>query len=170
VCGGEGARPRVVVQRLDDLSGALCDVVDVTGDGGHQSVVNSGFSSSYQQEFGEAAEAEAAAVTITAADQEEGCVSLVGGGEKRLEPNHERVATRVNLPLLDLSLEPLMDTPTLTDTPTMMDTPSCMSTPDTPTVESLNKFLDDTDIINTDDIHHWSEDLEDLFPDLMTVV
>jgi hypothetical protein len=95
---------------------------------------------------------------------------LVGYGAEVVGPDDEGVTTRVNLPLLDLGLEPMLDTPTSIDTPTLIDTqalelPTMMETASTESI--LGRFLESNTIIDIDDTHRWNEDLEDLFPDLV---
>lgn len=93
----------------------------------------------------------------------------MGGGAEGVESDNEGVAAGVNFPLLDLSLEPLVDTHHLIDAPilpNLMETPTMMETTiDTPTAETiLDKFLESH---NIDIENRWSGDLEDLFPDLV---
>lgn len=93
----------------------------------------------------------------------------MGCGAEGVESDNEGVAAGVNFPLLDLSLEPLVDTQHLIDAPilpNLMETPTMMETTiDTPTAETiLDKFLESH---NIDIENRWSGDLEDLFPDLV---
>lgn len=174
MCGGKFvAWPRVVVERLDDLSkDDLDDVVAHAGVGGSEAILNDSIHGSLAQQLGDFKGAavfdgdfEGAAVfdgdiTGAAPFDEEGSATLAPYQEEmQVGSIHEGVTSRISLPLLDLGLETLMDAPSLDETPLLLDTPT--------TESMLDRLLESAMVGDMEDGKQWNQDLEDLFPDLV---
>jgi len=164
MCGGQEASwPRVVVQRLDDLAGGDLDgVVAHDGvDGGQPVLPHSLHDGLRLAEITGAASFDEAAITGAASfDETQGTASIAPYQEEmQVGPGDEGVAAGVSFPLLHLGLETLMDAPSLNETPTMLDTPT--------TESMLDKLLESAMVGDMEDGKQWSQDLEDLFPDLV---
>jgi len=174
MCGGKFvAWPRVVVERLDDLSkDDLDDVVAHAGVGGSEAILNDSIHGSLAQQLGDFKGAavfdgdfKGAAVfdgdiTGAAPFDEEGSATLAPYQEEmQVGSIHEGVTSRISLPLLDLGLETLMDAPSLDETPLLLDTPT--------TESMLDRLLESAMVGDMEDGKQWNQDLEDLFPDLV---
>lgn len=164
MCGGKvAAWPRVVVERLDDLvDGDLDDVVAHDGCGGGEAILSGSIHGSLANQLGdfEGAAAFDEDITGAASFNEEGAASLATYQEEmQVGSVHERVTSRISLPLLDLGLETLMDTPSLDETPLLLDTPT--------TESMLDRLLESAMVGDMEDGKQWNQDLEDLFPDLV---
>lgn len=185
MCGGKFvAWPRVVVERLDDLSkDDLDDVVAHAGVGGSEAILNDSIHGSLAQQLGDFKGAavfdgdfkgasvfddgdfKGAAdfdgdITGAAPFDEEGSATLAPYQEEmQVGSIHEGVTSRISLPLLDLGLETLMDAPSLDETPLLLDTPT--------TESMLDRLLESAMVGDMEDGKQWNQDLEDLFPDLV---
>jgi len=175
MCGGKFvAWPRVVVERLDDLSkDDLDDVVAHAGVGGSEAILNDSIHGSLAQQLGDFKGAavfddgdfKGAAVfdgdiTGAAHFDEEGSATIAPYQEEmQVGSIHEGVTSRISLPLLDLGLETLMDAPSLDETPLLLDTPT--------TESMLDRLLESAMVGDMEDGKQWNQDLEDLFPDLV---
>lgn len=164
MCGGKFvAWPRVVVERLDDLSkDDLDDVVAHAGVGGSEAILNDSIHGSLAQQLGDFKGAAVFDGDITGAApfDEEGSATLAPYQEEmQVGSIHEGVTSRISLPLLDLGLETLMDAPSLDETPLLLDTPT--------TESMLDRLLESAMVGDMEDGKQWNQDLEDLFPDLV---
>lgn len=167
MCGVQEADwPRVVVQRLDDLAGGDLDgVVAHDGvDGGEPVLPNSLHDGLRLEEITGAASFDEVAINGVSdfdATSAQGAATVASYQEEmQVGSGDERVSVGVNFPLLHLGLETLMDTPSLNEAATMLDTP-------TTEANMLDKLLESAMVGDMEDGKQWSQDLEDLFPDLV---
>lgn len=156
--------PRVVVQRLDDLAGGDLDgVVAHDGvDGGEPVLPHSLHDGLRLEEITGAASFDEVAINGVSefdATSAQGAATVASYQEEmQVGSGDEGVSPGVNFPLLHLGLETLMDTPSLNEP--MLDTP-------TTEANMLDKLLESAMVGDMEDGKQWSQDLEDLFPDLV---